>query len=333
LSDESRFEKIYNAFFRQDFPKDLILVILWLAAGILAIYLPFLNQTPISVVFALPVVLFIPGYCLIAALFPKNDDISPSERIALSIGLSIAVVPLIGLGLNYTPFGIRLDPILIALTIFTLAMILVAHYRRALLPREKRFRVPFNEIAGTIRNSLFPTEGSMVDRILTVVITLAILASILITVYVIAIPKEGERFTEFFILGENKIASGYPDMIIAGQNYPVFIGVGNHEYRDITYTIETWAVLTEFDNLTNSTTIMAMDPLDQLPLTLAHNETMIFPYTLSLNNNGYNRVEFLLFNESVPGPEVTGSDRINASYQDLHLWVTIKDAGSQEQSN
>jgi hypothetical protein len=69
---------------------------------------------------------------------------------------------------------------------------------------------------------------------------------------------------------------------------------------------------------------MAMDPMDQLSVTLAHNETRIIPYTLSLKKTGYNRLEFLLFNESVPGPDVTGSDRINASYRDLHLWVTVQ---------
>jgi len=330
VPDDPKIEKIHSAFFRQEFPADLTLIALWLAVNLGVIYLPILNETIAKPLLIIPFMFIIPGYCLIAALFPKNDDISPSERVALSIGLSIAVVPLIGLALNYTPFGIRLDPFVISLTVFILVMILVAHYRRDLLPREKRFRVPFNEITGTIRNSLFPTEGSMVDRVLTVIITLAILASILITVYVIAVPKEGERFTEFFILGENKMASDYPDLIITGQNYPLFIGVGNHEYRDMTYTIETWAVLTEFDNLTNSTTIIAMDPLDQLSLTLAQNETTIIPYNLSLYKTGYNRVESLLFNENVPGPEVTGSDRINASYQDLHLWVTIRDTGSQE---
>ncbi len=60
---------------------------------------------------------------------------------------------------------------------------------------------------------------------------------------------------------------------------------------------------------------------------------VIIPYNLSLNKTGYNRVEFLLFNETVPGPEVTGSDRINASYRDLHLWVTVKEAEYQEPSN
>jgi len=38
-----------------------------------------------------------------AALFPGKDDLDGIERIALSFGLSIAVVPLMGLALNYTP--------------------------------------------------------------------------------------------------------------------------------------------------------------------------------------------------------------------------------------
>jgi hypothetical protein len=69
-----------------------------------------------------------------------------------------------------------------------------------------------------------------------------------------------------------------------------------------------------------------MAPLDRQSLILSHNETRKIPYNLSVNKSSYNRVEFLLFNETVPGPEVTGSNRINASYQDLHLWVTIKNA-------
>ncbi len=38
---------------------------------------------------------------------------------AQASGLSIAVVPLPGRALNYTPFGIRLVPILVVLSVFT----------------------------------------------------------------------------------------------------------------------------------------------------------------------------------------------------------------------
>ncbi|MEM1772724.1 MAG: DUF1616 domain-containing protein, partial [Desulfurococcaceae archaeon] len=49
---------------------------------------------------------------------------------ALSIGLSLAVVPLIGLILNYTPWGIRLLPIVTSTTVFTTAMLVIAAYRK-----------------------------------------------------------------------------------------------------------------------------------------------------------------------------------------------------------
>ena len=66
---------------------------------------------PIRIILGLLFVLFLPGYSLIAALFPKKKDLDTIERLALSFGLSIAITPLIGLLLNYTPFGIRLTPI------------------------------------------------------------------------------------------------------------------------------------------------------------------------------------------------------------------------------
>jgi hypothetical protein len=44
-------------------------------------------------------------------------------------------------------------------------------------------------------------------------------------------------------------------------------------------------------------------------------------------------VEFLLFNEGGPGLDVTGSDRINASYRDLHLWITVREAELEDQSS
>ena len=90
-------------------------------------------------------VLFLPGYALIAALFIRKDDLDGIERIALSFGLSIAITPLLGLGLNYTPFGIRLTPILIVLSVFTIALAIGARVRRSRIPEGDRFWVDFNE--------------------------------------------------------------------------------------------------------------------------------------------------------------------------------------------
>lgn len=75
-------------------------------------------------------VLFIPGYVAVEALFPKSRDLDGIERFALSVGLSLALVPLVGLLLNYTPWGIRLDPIVISLTILTVGLTAVGLGRR-----------------------------------------------------------------------------------------------------------------------------------------------------------------------------------------------------------
>lgn len=80
-------------------------------------------------------VLFIPGYALIQLLFPTKD-MDTIERIALSVGLSLAVAPLIGLMLNYSPWGIRLDPIAASLSAVSIALAFGGTYKRFLLGRK-----------------------------------------------------------------------------------------------------------------------------------------------------------------------------------------------------
>jgi uncharacterized membrane protein len=82
-------------------------------------------------------VLFLPGYSLVEALYPDEGSLSPLERLALSIGLSLALVPLVGLILNYTPWGIRLSPVVAALTILVASLLLVSAYRKFTLLKLK----------------------------------------------------------------------------------------------------------------------------------------------------------------------------------------------------
>lgn len=96
------------------------LIAIGVATVVLLATILLLPHSPIRVALGLPFVLFFPGYTLIAALYPRRDDLDGIERLALSLGLSLAVVPLIGLVLNYTPWGIRLGPIVAGLTMLPL---------------------------------------------------------------------------------------------------------------------------------------------------------------------------------------------------------------------
>ncbi|PKK81272.1 MAG: hypothetical protein CVT47_03315, partial [Thermoplasmata archaeon HGW-Thermoplasmata-2] len=107
-------------------PTDLLAII---AASILLVPFIILDVGAMRIIFGLPFILFFPGYALIALLFPRRTDIDIIERVALSFGLSIALVPLVGLLLNYV-WEIRLFPILISLEILTIGLCAGAWYRR-----------------------------------------------------------------------------------------------------------------------------------------------------------------------------------------------------------
>jgi uncharacterized membrane protein len=113
---------MYSLTMLKHFPKDLALVVILTLLCIPFVLLPPLNETPIRIILGIPQVLFLPGYSLLATLYPRKDDLDGVERIALSFGLSIAIIPLLGLALNYTPFGIRLTPILTILSVFTISL-------------------------------------------------------------------------------------------------------------------------------------------------------------------------------------------------------------------
>ncbi|MDN5340145.1 MAG: hypothetical protein PWQ30_1254 [Euryarchaeota archaeon] len=303
-------------------PLDLKSIYLWIFLALAGIYVPVISESPLRVVFVLPLILFVPGYLLIAALFPANGDLEGLERVALSMGLSIAIVPLLGLALNYTPWGIRLDPIVVTLVIFSLVVGFIAQFRRRELPGENRFTVPVGAYLATMKEEFTGGSVSRTDRVLSIVLIAAVLVAAATTVFIIAVPKEGEKFTEFYILGPKGKAAEYPTEFMAGTPQTVIIGIGNHEYRDITYTVETFAVESRFNNATNQSTIVSATLLDRFAVTVPHNQTVEQPYTFRVTDSNTNRIEFLLFKEAPPDAIPT-NNLTDVGYRDLHLWLRV----------
>jgi uncharacterized membrane protein len=67
-------------------------------------------------------VLWVPGYAFIKALFPSTPSTDSTEkhlhtieRLALGLSMSLALVPMEGLVLNYTPWGIHTTSIVVSL--------------------------------------------------------------------------------------------------------------------------------------------------------------------------------------------------------------------------
>jgi uncharacterized membrane protein len=278
-----------------EIPSDMLIILTWIIATFVFIVIPELSDTIIRTILGIPMVLFIPGYVLITVLFPKKDDLETIERIALSFGLSIAVVPLIGLGLNFTPFGIRLIPILISLCIYAIILIYVAIYRRRKLPEDDQFSVQFHNIYDIVNKEI--DVQNRTDKILTVILIFSIILALGALIYVVTVPKIGEKFTEFYILGPEGKADNYPTELKLNSSTTLMTGLVNHEYSLVNYTIQI---------------ILDKDVLLSEKLMLNHNETWQNNMTFVPDKVGNDeKLELLLFKEN----------NFTVPYRELHLWV------------
>ena len=219
-------------------------------AGILAVTLllfPVVAFTTgtLRVVLALPFVVFFPGYTLLSALFPRQGDLDTFRRMALSIGLGVVGLPLLGLVLNYTPWGIEPLPVLAAASLFILASSAAGWYRQQRLPQAERLRftvgIPFSGW----------TDMSGLGKLLAIFLLVAILTAAGSLGYALTGPGPGDRYTEFRIIGPEGEAAGYPRETRAGQPVHLTLAIVNHEHEPTDYRVD---IVTGGDTLRSLTT-------------------------------------------------------------------------------
>lgn len=73
------------------------------------------------------------------------------------------------------------------------------------------------------------------NKLLTIFLIAAILASIAGIVYLSSVPKPGDRFTEFYILGSEGKAGDFPKEIALGESAEILVGIVNHEGTSASY--------------------------------------------------------------------------------------------------
>jgi uncharacterized membrane protein len=313
-------------------PWDLKIALLWAGICILSIYIPLLNQTFIRLFLVLPLILFIPGYLLMAALFPDSADIDVIERIVLSIGTSIVIIPLVGAFLNFSSWGIRLDPLIISLVFIIGVLAIIAIIRRMRASPNQRYEIFKPTCDQLFQNGRRIWIGSKNDKFLIILSIFLIGLLILSTALVIILPKPGEKFTEFFILGGNRTADSYPQMITSNVAYPMYIGIGNHEFKNFNYTVEVYLIPDQTDPIQGSASDSPVLLMEKYSVDLRHNETSIIPINLIVPSTYYSRIDFLLFDAALPNQDINFTERINESYRSLHMRITVMNSSTLNSS-
>ncbi|MEL7669271.1 DUF1616 domain-containing protein [Methanobacterium sp.] len=272
------------------------IVLVWLISALCAIsvLIPQLETTALKSVFGFLLILFVSGYSLIVVIYPRKESLEGIERFALSFGLSLFITSIISFTV-YSQLGTRINYIFLVVSILTFILGFLAYIRRWNLPEEDRFSVNFKYYFNRIIES-FRGE-SRKDKILSIILAVSIILAISATAYVIAVPKEGEKFTEFYILGPDGKASNYPTNLTVGQTGNVTVGIVNHEYSTVNYEM--------IIKLNNQT-------INDTNITLSNNETWQQPFTFTPYTYGQNQeLEFELY--KLPDNSTV--------YRSLHLWI------------
>jgi len=130
---------------------------------------------------------------------------------------------------------------------------------------------------------------------------IAILGALGVASYVLASPIEAERFTEFYILGQEGKAADYPRELKVGEAAKVQMVIINYEYDEMHYRMEIRSEET---------------PIEELgPVMLQHKQKWEKEVSIIAASVGkHQKVEFLLFKEGESKP-----------YSSLHLWLDVKE--------
>lgn len=249
----------------------------------------------LRILFGLPFLLILPGYSLVSVLWTRKSELDMLERVALSLGLSIALVALVGLALNYTPMGITLNSILFTIFGLILVMVGLTRFRRLQLKPEERFKVnPF-----LIFNKM--DVISQTDKLIAVVVVVVLIVGSSLLV-VIAMNPPQEKFTELFILDDNEETDTYPTELGVDESGSIFIVVVNHELQREDYTVAIWL---RPENGTD-------EILDEFDFTIKNKKQWRQNFNFSINESGLFMLEIEIYKGSDTTPYTTN-----------HLWIDV----------
>ncbi|MCJ7572540.1 MAG: DUF1616 domain-containing protein [Candidatus Thermoplasmatota archaeon] len=324
------------------YPVDIILCMLC-SAILIPIILLNINDT-LKIFLGLLFLLFVPGYLLLFVLFPtkKTDEVIDFiERIALSFGISLGIVAITGIALYFIAGKIQTESALISIFIFEISIGIISLYRWFKTVPDERLVLSIDINSLKLKNN-FKSKGKL-DKVLIIILIILIIVTATIFIFEITTPRLGEKFTGFNILGPNRNTTNYPRNITVGENKTIIIGLTNHEYQTINYTIEVWLInkTITFNESTNENTISYDNAwfVDKINITLNHTDKNIdkewepqweYNYTFKISKKGENlTLAFLLFKTSTDSYNYTKDykdiikQKIDYSYEELYLWITV----------
>jgi uncharacterized membrane protein len=329
-------------------PGDLFVIVAYalVAGGLVVAGLPSTLQFLVGI----PLAVFVPGYTVLSALFPgrpsrnagqvsslsgmsrrfsslrsiQQRGVRWGERVALSFGLSMFLIPLLALALDFATlvFGTgslyHTGPIVAVLVGFSTLCALVGLVRRLRLSRAERFGVPVGYWVDDFVGGL---TGSPVDALLNIVLILSVLVGAASMTYALAVPQDGSSATNFYVgtqNGSGEVTLDHPRNLTAGQPQQLTVGIGNHEGEPANYS-----VVVQLQRYSGEE-VLARNTLDRFSTgTIPQNRTWQRQHTVTPTIAEDNlQLVYLLYRGDPPQNPTEQN-----AYRSIHLAVNVSSGG------
>jgi uncharacterized membrane protein len=283
----------------------------------------------VDAILGIPVVAFLPGYALVAAVFPKAHAVRPGEsewafgrrlrpreRAALSFGLSLLVVPVVLVGQSLAGFGLTPPATAGTLTLWICACLAVFAIRRHRLPASEKHRPlsrrPLRRALAGLRGANRSAQVGVVALALAVLIAVVVLSTALLA------PPGGNGYTRLSLLGGNDsgtlVGEEFPDEVTANESLSITPVVENHEHENRSYRLD---VRFQQVNTTGELSVTNQSVAATREFTVADGATWQEPVTVSPGVTGDNVRLLVTLAESGSG---TATD---APYRQTYLWLNV----------
>lgn len=288
-------------------------------------------ESPLGLVF----LLFVPGYVLLAILFParsaQDGGASPrltgTERLVLSFVASVGIAVLAGLGLGATTWRMNALTMYGVLAAMTMPGLAVAYQRRRRLPPDDRLDRGVAETLHRTARTLTQASGP-VERTLNV--ALAAMVILALPVLGMAVETGGDDgITEMSLRSEAPtgefIAGAYPQTFEGDEAHRFALSVGNFEGEPTEHT-----VVVALQRMNSTGAIVEEVEVDRFDLALADGEEGVVIHEVTPGEivQGENvRLVYLLYRGDAPADPT-----IESAYRHLHLWFEIDDSQGRDES-
>lgn len=321
-------------------PLDLIaLFVLATASAIVYTWPSVVGPVPTTLI-GLPLLLFAPGYTLLAILYPASSErnvvvadwqvhgsgdhwLDWPARLALSLGTSVALVPIVALLSSIAGVDLATVPTVVAGLVATGSVIGALRYGQ--LPPERRHRIPIARFTDSIAPSVSSVHRT--KSAITLLLAISILVAMSTVGYALVVPNDGESYSSLYLGTENEtgelVAGSFPTEFTANEGRDLAVGVENNEGETVSYTIV--VELHRVDTRDGTNVVFQREELQRFSTTLDDGETWERSHEVTPGLVGDNmRLTYSLYRGDAPS---NSSDE--EPYRQVYIWIDVKPPGEE----